>query len=100
MDDKDIDQMINILTPLSHAVIFCRPKMERAAKKEFVQKFIRFSHKNRVFWFEEASAALEKALSMISKRDLLCVTGSLFVVGEVREYLTEPGIDTSGRIAL
>ena len=100
MDDKDIYRMVNILTPSSYAIIFCRPKMERAAKKEFVQKFIRFSAQDRVFWFEDASAALEKALKMTSKNDLLCVTGSLFVVGEAREYLMQTKANSSGRIGL
>jgi len=100
MDDKDICQMVNILTLSSYAIIVCRPKMERAAKKEHVQKFIRFSEQNRVFWFEESSEALEKALSMTSKNDLLCVTGSLFVVGEVREYLMHAGNESTGRIPL
>jgi dihydrofolate synthase/folylpolyglutamate synthase len=92
--------MVNILTLSSYAIIFCRPKMERAAKKEHVQKFIRFSEQNRVFWFEESSEALEKALSMTSKNDLLCVTGSLFVVGEVKEYLMHAGNESTGRIPL
>jgi len=99
MEDKDIQQMIRILIPVAYTVVFCRPKMDRAAKKEHIEKFIEFSIQKRIFWFDKCSVALKEALSMTSPKDLLCVTGSLFVVGEAREYLYQI-TKASGRIPL
>lgn len=100
MEDKDIFKMINFLTPSAYAVIFCRPQMERAAKKEYLQKYITFSDIKKIFWVENSTRAFMKALSLSSKKDLICVTGSLFVVGEIREYLKKAGANSSGRIPM
>lgn len=99
MDDKDISRMIHILAPLAYAIIFCRPNMERAAKKNLLEQRIHFSIKKKVFWVEKPSFAIDKALRMASKQDLICVTGSLFVVGEIRQYLTQVE-NASGRIGM
>lgn len=99
MEDKNIQQMIRILTPMAHTVVFCRPQMDRAAKKGQIEKFIKFSRQKRIFWFDKCAVALKEALSMTSPKDLLCVTGSLFVVGEAKEYIHQIK-KASGRIPL
>jgi dihydrofolate synthase/folylpolyglutamate synthase len=100
MEDKDIPKMLKILMPMASEVFFCRPKMERAAKKEFLQKFITFSPQDKVWWYENLSDALKRALKISRTRDMICVTGSLFAVGEAREILLNANAGSSGRIAL
>ncbi|MEI6127260.1 MAG: folylpolyglutamate synthase/dihydrofolate synthase family protein [Pseudomonadota bacterium] len=101
MEDKNIQQMLKILTPGAYAIIFCRPEMERAANKDLLEKFIRFSFRNRVFWIDTSKEALEKALSMAMRTDdLLCITGSLFLVGEIRELMLNKKLSSPGRIGL
>ncbi len=100
MEDKDIRRMVNILTPYAYAVMFCRPMIWRAATKQHIEKFIRFSRHKNVFWCDNVSTAFGKTLKMASKQDIICVTGSLFVVGEVREYMLKSKTFSSGPIAL
>ncbi len=100
MQDKDIARMIEILTPEAHTVIFCKPKMERAATRELLGKHVSFSPSKRVLWIEDSARAVERALATASADDLICITGSLFTVGEAREYLLPGGSITSGRIPL
>lgn len=102
MEDKNVKTMLKILTPGAHTVIFCRPGITRAAQKERIENFIRFSEHKKVFsWVEKSSEALKKILNLASKKDLICITGSLFLIGEIKEYLGQrEKSTTSGRIGL
>ena len=100
MEDKAIDKMLKILTPDAYAIIVCRPKTDRAAGRETIEKFISFSDRKRVFWFEKSAQAYNKALSLAGENDLVCITGSLFLVGELREIILNKTPCASGRIAL
>jgi dihydrofolate synthase/folylpolyglutamate synthase len=100
MEDKDIDQLITILTPEAYKTIFCRPKMLRSATKEIIGKYIAFSSARRVAWMEDTPMALEMVFREALPEDLICVTGSLFTVGEAREYLLPPRGRPTGRIAM
>jgi dihydrofolate synthase / folylpolyglutamate synthase len=100
MEDKDVKKMLKILTRDAYAIIVCRPKVERAAGRETLEKFISFSEKKRVFWHDNSAVAYNKALSLAGEKDLICITGSLFLVGELREIITKRTASASGRIAL
>ncbi|MCX8045226.1 MAG: bifunctional folylpolyglutamate synthase/dihydrofolate synthase [Desulfobacterota bacterium] len=96
MGDKDIKTMLALLTHDAYATIVCRPEIERAASRETFEKHIEFSPSNRVFWHETSRAALDHALQMACPRDVICVTGSLFLAGEIRERYREK-CPTAGR---
>ena len=100
MQDKDIGGMLRILTEKAFAIIFCKPKIDRAAGYEILKNFISFSEQKKVFWFENSIDAYAKALCLAEKNDLICITGSLFLVGELREIILKKTSKTSGRIAL
>ena len=100
MQDKDIRRMIEILIPGSYAVIFCKPKMERASSKKCIEKNIGFSRHKKIFWIDDSTAALNSALSMAETKAVVCVTGSLFLVGEIRQIMTDTQKHASGRIAM
>ncbi|MBN2108178.1 MAG: bifunctional folylpolyglutamate synthase/dihydrofolate synthase [Deltaproteobacteria bacterium] len=100
MADKAIDSMLKILTTDAYAIIVCRPKIDRAAGRETIEKFISFSDRKRVFWFENSVQAYNKALSLSKKNDLIIIAGSLFLVGELREMIMHKTPCASGRIAL
>ncbi len=100
MMDKDIARMIEILTPEAHTVIFCKPKMERAASPELIARHFCNKPQKQFVWIEDTGEAFEAALKSATADDLVCVTGSLFTVGEARERLVaEKGCPT-GRIPL
>ena len=100
MQDKDINRMIETLTPDAHTVIFCKPKMDRAAGKTAIASCMAAFPKKKILWIEDTATAVNKALELAAPDDLICVTGSLFTVGEAREYLLPNRHPASGRIPM
>lgn len=99
MRDKDI-RSLRRLVALAHTCIFFKPVMERSAGREYLEKYIVFSEKKRLLWCETIEKALATAHDKTGPQDLICITGSLFAVGEAREQLRSCTADISGRIGL
>jgi dihydrofolate synthase/folylpolyglutamate synthase len=85
MEDKSIRPILKRLVPLGNYIIFTRPQMERAASPYLLLKFAR-SFSNRIEIVEDVKQAVRKAMVRAENDDLICVTGSLFTVGEAREF--------------
>ena len=85
MADKDIDGILKRLLPLADAVIFSRPHYDRAATPEKLQMLAKnLSQENYVI--VDLKAAVAKARELAGSDDLIVITGSLFTIGEAREY--------------
>lgn len=85
--DKDIPGIINELVPLSPQVIVTRTAHSRAAPlstlvAEFSKRGIELEIR------ETVTEAISRALSLADRTDLICVTGSLFVVAEALDYFS------------
>jgi len=85
--DKDIPGIINELVPLSPQVIVTQASHSRAAPlstlaAEFSKRGIEPEIK------ETVAQAISRALSLAGRRDIICVTGSLFVVAEALDYFS------------
>ncbi len=85
--DKDIPGIINELVPLSPQVIVTQASHSRAAPlstlaAEFSKRGIEPEIKGTV------AQAISRALSLAGRRDIICVTGSLFVVAEALAYFS------------
>ena len=85
--DKDIPGIVSELVSLSPHVIVVQATHSRAASlavltAEFSQRGI------EVESGESVSQALSRALSKAGRTDLICVTGSLFVVAEALDYFS------------
>jgi dihydrofolate synthase/folylpolyglutamate synthase len=85
--DKDIPGIINELVPLSPQVIVTRAAHSRAAPlstlvAEFSKQGIELEIR------ETVTEAISRALSLADRTDLICITGSLFVVAEALDYLS------------
>jgi dihydrofolate synthase/folylpolyglutamate synthase len=85
--DKDIPGIINELVPLSPQVIVTQASHSRAAPPptlaaEFTKRGIKPEIK------ETVAQAISRALSLAGKTDIICVTGSLFVVAEALDYFS------------
>lgn len=100
MQDKDIAAMLRIVRKQAHAIVLCMPRIDRAAGYGTLKNFISFSEKKRVFWFENSADAYAHALRLAGSRECVCITGSLFLVGELRDRILRRRPETSGRIAL
>ena len=99
MRDKDMHSLQRLVAQ-AHTCILFKPCIDRAAGREVLEKYIVFSRKKRVFWCETIARALELAYAKSVPQDCICVTGSLFAVGEAREQLIRTTRAASGRIGL
>lgn len=88
MGDKDIRGIFRRLLPGAEAVIFTRPRYSRAADPEFLKKMAR-SYISRCYVIPNVAQAIEYAKSEAGQNDLICITGSLYFVGEVKELFGE-----------
>ena len=83
--DKDIPGIVKELLPLSPRIILTRSSHPRAASPlALIPEFISQSIEPQVT--ENMTQALSQVLSLANKEDLVCVTGSLFIVAEALEY--------------
>lgn len=86
--DKDISGMVKELVSLSPQVAVTRSTHPRAASlptvaAEFLSQGIEPKLSENVF------QALSQTLSLADKEDLICVTGSLFIVAEALDYFSK-----------
>ncbi|HOD35617.1 MAG TPA: folylpolyglutamate synthase/dihydrofolate synthase family protein [Syntrophales bacterium] len=88
--DKDYRGMLRRLVPLADHVILTRPREERALPPDIPARFLRETG-TRAEVVEESGQALARALGLAEERDLVCITGSLYLVGETRAALTASG---------
>jgi dihydrofolate synthase/folylpolyglutamate synthase len=87
MGDKDLRQIIKEITPFAYKVILTCPHLDRSASPALLKKHAQqwCAH---IECIDEVQEAVSTALSQASKDDLILITGSLFTVGEAREFLT------------
>jgi dihydrofolate synthase/folylpolyglutamate synthase len=82
--DKDIDGMLRQLQYGADKVIFTRSNSPRAVSpEELAERFVEISDK----MFQTATSlgeALRLAKSAVSKEDLICITGSFYLIGEAK----------------
>ena len=84
--DKDVSGIVEELAPVADSVIVTRSRHPRATKPEvLVGEFARVGVKAEVA--EDITRAVAKALKRAGRKDLICATGSLFLVAEVIEYV-------------
>lgn len=89
MNDKDVGKIAAILFSRAAQLILTRPSNSRAASLDELLKTVPESLPlaTRVFLADKPEAALAKAIEISSENDLILVTGSLYLVGEVKKLL-------------
>ena len=86
--DKDIPGIVRELIPLSPQVIVTRASHPRSAPPSAVAaEFIKAGLKPEVA--DTVPEGLARASSLASEHDLICATGSLFLVAEALDYFSE-----------
>ena len=85
-NDKDIAGIVKELAPVFNRVIATRANNPRSTSPEVLAaEFAKYGIETQVT--ENIPQALTEAKASAADEDLICVTGSLFVVGEAIEYL-------------
>lgn len=86
--DKDIPGIAKELVSLSPRVMVTHSSHPRAASPSTVAtEFLNWSIKAKTT--DTVAQALSQSLSLASATDLICVTGSLFIVAEALDYFSE-----------
>ncbi len=85
MRDKAIDELAGLLFPLAATVILTQSPQPRSLSAEALAQMT--SHLARtVEVIREPGAALERALEIAKPDDVIFATGSLYLVGDLRQY--------------
>jgi len=94
--DKDIPAMLSQVTPLADAITVTQSTNPRACSPEMLKQFVEDSGYTEPITVKQTIAeALKDAIKHASDDELLVVTGSLFTVGEARDYLQRLKVTSS-----
>ena len=86
MQDKDIPGVLAPIVPQADRIFVTRAEYNRSAAPEHLLSLLgKDKEKSRVF--PNIAQALAQAGKEAGERDLICVTGSLFLVGEARNLI-------------
>lgn len=90
LKDKDLNTMISMIMPHADVIVVTKSGNTRAAEPQQLHKIIEgFDPNKTVFVDDSVSKAIDQAKRIAKQQDLICVTGSLFTVGEARGYLLQ-----------
>jgi len=93
MADKDIAGTLNAIAPYCHRLIFTRPESERSATAENMRDLLPAALKERSMAGATVADALSCAAGEAGPEDLICVAGSLYLVGAARKILLGEIVD-------
>ncbi len=83
--DKAVDEVAGLLFPHAAEVIFTAPHISRAASAKQLAE-IAGHHAVRFSVIPDAERAFEYALTEAAPEDAIFITGSLYLVGQLRQY--------------
>ena len=95
MKDKPSGEILKILSSFADHFILVRPNQERSENPERLKQ-IMSRHKVSCEVIESVPNAIRKVKQILLSDDIVCITGSIFTVGEAKKYLkNEPDFKTS-----
>lgn len=83
--DKNIDSILEAVAPIAHQFITVTPNSERALSAINLSKII-LNYCNNVLTSDKIVSGIKAALKNSSNDDIICAFGSLYYIGEIREY--------------
>ena len=93
-EEKDIKSITSKLLPLANKIFITQADIRRAAEPKLILKNIEDYDLDKVV-IKPVKAAVTAAIEQAQNTDLICICGSLFVVGEARELWF--GIDDNNK---
>lgn len=88
LKDKDINLMLSTIAPLADVIIVTKSANPRAYDPLLLKEKIEKIDSNKeVCVTASVSEAVDFAKNNVKRKDMICVSGSLFTVGEARRYL-------------
>jgi len=92
LDDKPYEKMLDLLVPACKNLILTRPIIDRALEPEALLPVVKPYGKETTI-IASVPDAVNQAIDSAAPQDVICIAGSLYVVGEARHML-----DITGRI--
>jgi dihydrofolate synthase/folylpolyglutamate synthase len=87
LKDKNIKEMIETLSTICGMIIITRPKNERAAEPDLVEKIaISFFPDEQILITKTIKEAIRKGLNQVKNDDILLFTGSFYLLPDVMNY--------------
>ena len=93
--DKAVDEIAGILFPRASKVIFTEPRTARSISASQLAE-IAGHHAANCEIIPDAEQALQAALALAAPDDVVCITGSLYLVGQLRQNW-QPSSDNVAR---
>ena len=88
LKDKEVEKIVKELAPLAFKVLVTAPGTSRATRPEDVYKVVVKYNQNATVIGAVEEAARE-SLSEAEEDDIICVTGSLYTVGEAKRFFNQ-----------
>ncbi len=85
--DKDIEGILSEITCVADELIFTRTGNPREAEPEQMVVIAKRFSQNNLMVIEDIDEALNEAKGIAKRDDLICITGSFFLAGKVKEIL-------------
>ena len=90
MRDKDVSEIASILFPRAWRLVLTSPANPRAATVETLARAVPFNFdSSKITLAPNALDALRAARELTPEDGLICITGSLYLVGEIQSYLEQ-----------
>jgi dihydrofolate synthase/folylpolyglutamate synthase len=86
--DKAVDEMAGVLFPRAAEVILTEPRTSRAISASLLARITDY-HARHTLVISDAEQAFEYALSKAGAEDAIFITGSLYLVGQLRHYFKQ-----------
>ena len=87
MRDKRVDEIAQILFPCADNVVLTNIQSPRSASLESMLRVAHRCSAGTVTTAVTSSEAIEQALKLTPPNGVICVTGSLYLIGEVRRQI-------------
>jgi dihydrofolate synthase/folylpolyglutamate synthase len=84
LKDKNIKEILDVITPIAGVIITTKSHNLRACDPAILKDMIQ---EKEVVIIDDISEAVDYAKSIASIQDIICITGSLFTVGEARYHI-------------
>lgn len=88
LGDKEAAKIVGNLAPLADQIVVTKPNSPRAQNWRFpAEEAEKYISKEKIKLIKEPVQAVHYCLEVLRPEDMLCVTGSIYLLSEVRKYL-------------
>ena len=91
MRDKQLEQIGEILFPVSDVLVLTTVDNPRSATPEMLEPIARRFARGKILKSDSSATALQIALANTSREGMICVAGSLYLAGELRPHILRLG---------